>query len=635
MRHLGGNHSIRDSFGFLPGLLFALAFAIAQTVSASEPEPVVVPKGQYEAINITPQTAYYRDPTGELTLTQVLALPDYAWQTMETDALRFGFTDDVFWLRLKVQQPNRQPSLLVGSRSLFDRIEAFFVGSDQSEIRATPDQQAGNRVPPMQRPSLERRPVLKLNFQGERDIYLRTQTSSAYILGLTLVDQETYRHQETTSMMFHGSFFSILAFASLLFFIVALALRHKALFALGIITLFSGLSEATMSGVFSVELWDPEMTYAKSLSFYLGIALIATYYFFTETLELKTTSPWAEIGLRIVAFACLLTMLASSFIGHQLTLSGVTALGVITTLTVLLVAGRLSLAGNRFAIYTVVASAAALVGYMQRALAALQMNPSNVFYDNAFYFGFLFMLFCLALGLGFEMRTRQKALDEHSQTLALERSRHQQAANEELEQVVKSRTQELETALSELADANESLKLLNTVDQVTGVKNRYFFDTSFEQEWKRASREHYPISLLMLDVDHFKTINDTYGHVVGDECLRQIASRIDGNIKRASDTLARFGGEEFVVLLPFADNDSAMVLAEQVRRSLEAEPLIVEDEKISVQLSAGVCTVIPSEEDTPKDLITSADLALYEAKSTGRNRVCNAGNLKVHRNASA
>ena len=88
------------------------------------------------------------------------------------------------------------------------------------------------------------------------------------------------------------------------------------------------------------------------------------------------------------------------------------------------------------------------------------------------------------------------------------------------------------------------------MDQVTGVKNRYFFDTSFKQEWKRASREHYPVSLLMLDIDHFKAINDTYGHVVGDECLREIATRMSGNIKRASDTLARYGGEEVVVLLP-------------------------------------------------------------------------------------
>ena len=253
---------------------------------------------------------------------------------------------------------------------------------------------------------------------------------------------------------------------------------------------------------------------------------------------------------------------------------------IVFTAILILTAGiRLPLIGNRFAMFTVVASSAALVGSLQRALVSLQIVPSYFVTENAVYFGFMFMLFCLTLGLGFEMRHRQQELETAADLRASEIAKHQQKPNAVMPLEVKSRTQELESALSALEEANESLQLLNTVDQVTGVKNRYFFDTSFEQEWKRASRERYPISLLMLDIDHFKSINDTYGHVVADECLRQIADRIHDNIKRASDTLARFGGEEFLVILPYADNDSAMVLAEQVRQSLETTPLLVDGQK--------------------------------------------------------
>ena len=597
---------------------------------------VTISEEQFKAKQVTSSFRYYSDPTGSLSLDQVRALPENVWQDGADDALRFGFTSDVYWLRIQIEKQTSRPVFLVASRTLFDLIEAYILAPNNlADAPSVPNQRAGLVIPPDERPTLDRRPVFVLDFEGSREIWLRTQTSTAYVLSFSILDQEYYLYSESKRMMFHGAYFSVLLFATLLFFVTSAALRHTALFALGLLTVFSAVTQATVLGFYATELWDPNLIYRNALSFAMGGTLIAAYYFFSQTLELKTASPWAEWGLRAIAGLSLLTMLASSFVGNQTTLLLVTLLVVAAGILILTIGVRLSLLGNRFAMFTVVASSAALVGSMQSALVSLQIVPGHFVSENAVYFGFMFMIFCLTLGLGFEMRNRQHELETAAEIRANEIAEHQQAANNALELEVKNRTQELEQALEELAEANESPKLLNTVDQVTGVKNRYFFDTSFEQEWKRASREHYPISLLMLDVDHFKSINDTYGHVVGDECLRQIADRIHDNIKRASDTLARFGGEEFVVLLPYADNESAMLLAEQVRAGLEATPLMVENQEIPVQLSAGVCTVIPSEQDTPKDLITSADLALYEAKSTGRNRVCNAGMLTVHKNAQA
>lgn len=198
-------------------------------------------------------------------------------------------------MRVRIQQNNPLPSHLVANRALFDKIEAYFVVPDQPHSQATPDQISGYSVSPNLRPTLDRLLILTLDFQGEREVYLRTHTSNAYILGFNLEDQKSQQYRESKHMMFHGGYFSILVFSSFLFFIVALALRHKAMFALGIVTLFSGMSEATMSGLFAADLWDANLTYAKSLSFSLGIALIATYYFLVQ-LWSSTRHPFGQNG---------------------------------------------------------------------------------------------------------------------------------------------------------------------------------------------------------------------------------------------------------------------------------------------------------------------------------------------------
>ncbi len=191
------------------------------------------------------------------------------------------------------------------------------------------------------------------------------------------------------------------------------------------------------------------------------------------------------------------------------------------------------------------------------------------------------------------------------------------------------RTEELESALAELSDAHESLKELNTVDALTGIKNRQYFDTIFEQEWRRATRQKYPLSLLLLDIDHFKRVNETFGHLAGDECLRIFARAAWDLLRRPADIVARYGSEEFVVLLPYVENDNAVMLAEQVRSAIADRTIKTTDEFITITCSVGVSTANPSEGDDRKDALAAADIALYEVKASGRNRVSNAGNLTV------
>jgi diguanylate cyclase (GGDEF)-like protein len=172
-----------------------------------------------------------------------------------------------------------------------------------------------------------------------------------------------------------------------------------------------------------------------------------------------------------------------------------------------------------------------------------------------------------------------------------------------------------------LREANFRLETLSVTDPLTGLSNRRAFDDYLEQEWQRAARDKTSLSILLVDVDHFKKINDQYGHPAGDACLRELAQRLRGHFKRPADRVVRFGGEEFAVVMPGTD-PRALSQADRFREVMEKTPIkLTEDESIVVTISAGLATVIPDGGLTPRDLIKFADEAMYQAKRGGRNRI--------------
>jgi diguanylate cyclase (GGDEF)-like protein/PAS domain S-box-containing protein len=177
-------------------------------------------------------------------------------------------------------------------------------------------------------------------------------------------------------------------------------------------------------------------------------------------------------------------------------------------------------------------------------------------------------------------------------------------------------------AEDELALAFRLVENLAMVDGLTGIANRRQFDETMDREWRRAMRDGSLLSLLIIDVDHFKPYNDIYGHVLGDSCLRQIATAAQGVIHRSSDLFARYGGEEFVVVLPNTDCGGAQLVAEQIRRAVEMCNLPHSGNPHGVvTISIGCATQKLSHDSSPTSLVEAADQAMYQAKSAGRNRV--------------
>lgn len=158
-------------------------------------------------------------------------------------------------------------------------------------------------------------------------------------------------------------------------------------------------------------------------------------------------------------------------------------------------------------------------------------------------------------------------------------------------------------------------------DQLTGLYNRHALLDTLVHAGAQSQRSGQPLAMLMLDIDHFKWVNDRYGHLVGDEVLRQVAQRAQDRLRR-SDVLARYGGEEFLALLPDTDTNSALLVAEAIRRAIEAHPMVVGGTKIPVTISIGVhAGVVEDATAVAETMIAASDRALYRAKEHGRNRV--------------
>jgi diguanylate cyclase (GGDEF)-like protein len=210
-------------------------------------------------------------------------------------------------------------------------------------------------------------------------------------------------------------------------------------------------------------------------------------------------------------------------------------------------------------------------------------------------------------------------------TRTLERqAQHLRAKIEERTAALNNTVEQLREAQNDLEIKNELLEQLTLVDDLTGIANRRFLHRSLISEWDRAMRRKESLALILLDLDHFKELNDGRGHPAGDACLHQIAGYLAQRIRRSGEVVARYGGEEFAILLPDTREEEASAIAESLRHGIEAlaVPYLPGRHDRSMTASFGVATIIPVAELSTEVLIQRADRAMYRAKHEGRNRVC-------------
>ena len=214
------------------------------------------------------------------------------------------------------------------------------------------------------------------------------------------------------------------------------------------------------------------------------------------------------------------------------------------------------------------------------------------------------------LGLGFAVMRAHFYLAAASLFLAL------------LVHALRSATLQSRYMQSELAlrAAHDKLEKLSLTDGLTGIANRRCFDQTLQLEWQRAARSHQGLALLIIDIDFFKSLNDTFGHPYGDACLVRIAAALHSALPRASDLAARFGGEEFAAILPATDGDGALAVAHKMQEAIAAAAIVHAPSRGGL-VTASIGLALSNAGQTPEQLLAAADQALYRAKQNGRNRV--------------
>ncbi|MGY0648932.1 MAG: GGDEF domain-containing protein, partial [Paraglaciecola chathamensis] len=243
--------------------------------------------------------------------------------------------------------------------------------------------------------------------------------------------------------------------------------------------------------------------------------------------------------------------------------------------------------------------------------------------------GVIIETFLLALMLALSVNHQRRQLFR-AQREALRKEREMRAvqddvlaqqnnAQEELEYSVQERTLELEIALRELSEINRELEEKNTLDALTGIRNRRYFDKKYLAEVRRSRRERTELVVAMIDIDHFKKVNDEHGHLVGDDCIKFVAERLKKTLKRPSDDVCRYGGEEFSAIMPSTDIQGAHDLLDHLRLEIQNTPVYSAGVAVNLTVSIGLASAIMDPQQSEDVLIGFADQLLYQAKNNGRN----------------
>ncbi|HRN61406.1 MAG TPA: diguanylate cyclase [Luteimonas sp.] len=523
----------------------------------------------------------------------------------------FGFQSGAFWFHATVvnRNPGEQRWLLVQEYPLSDRVDLFLRYPDgHIEQHA-----GGDHLPFSSRDVRYRHPNLLVDLPPgvPVELLLRVESESSMQVPLHLYTPSKFTEVSRDAQLAIGLYYGILLALFFYNLVLWISLRDASYFwYLCHISAF-GLVLFTLNGLGFEYLWPNSPWMADHMvPISICLALIAMLQFARTFLELPLRAPRLNTGtIGLIAFFVVFGI-ASVWLPYRISTpiaSRAVLVGILwIVFTTILIVHR----GYTPARLLLLAWSMFLLGTAVFTLLAFGALPKNFATEYGVQIGSALEMLLLSIALGY----RYAQLRNENQRITTE-------ANRELERNVASRTQELQQALVQLKDAHEKLQDSSRRDALTGLFNRSYFHEGFDRLLAGCRAERRPMSLLMVDLDHFKSINDHHGHLVGDDCLRWAARQIGRTLRPHDALLARFGGEEFVVVLPGHDLRSAVAVAEDVRRALVSAPCESQGLRVHVSASIGVHTVTPDAIDDMDDALETADKALYAAKANGRDCV--------------
>ncbi len=591
------------------GVVLAICLSWAGMPARAE---VVSLDGTHGLVPLAPALSYLADPSA-------IEQPDALFNDTATGRFKplpdggttFGFTRGAHWFHAGLFNPGtgEQRWLLVLHYPLLDNVDVYLRYPDgRIEHMAS-----GDTLPFSARSIRYRHPNFWIDLpqRSKVDLLVRVASRSSLQVPLVLYTPTAFAELERDSQFGIGLFYGILLALFCYNLVLWLSLRDASHLWYMCHAAGFGLVMFCLNGLAFEYLW-PNSPWLANQAIPLSMALsqIAMHQFCRVFLELRERQPIADrLSLAFIAFFALIGT-ASFFIEYR---------DAVRPMTLAVFPG------------------AALILY--QAITAIRRGyaPARVFLlawvfllaGTALYasvsFGVLPKTFVteygIQIGSALEMILLSFALAYRYARLRNENERLVREHNEQLERHVARRTSELSTALEQLADANTRLRESNRRDALTGLFNRRHFRDVFEHQMHHANEQQQPLGVLLIDMDHFKGINDTYGHLAGDECLKALGRCLETTLSRHGALMARFGGEEFVVVLPNLQGEALLRVAEDLRGRIAGEPVRYAGHAIRMSASIGAFVLRPGSGVGVDEALHRADDALYAAKDRGRNCV--------------
>lgn len=581
---------------------------------------------------------YYEDKSAAQELTQVLTLADNTWLQNSQSDLSFGFTDSAYWFRLHLNNPTekQQQRILELAYPVLDYID-IYQRTDNGDWQLT---QLGDKYPFVDRVLQHRLFLVPIEVfsQNSLELMIRVKSSSSMQFPAVIwqVD-DFYAHDQNNSLVM-GIYYGIMLVMVLYNFFFYFVVREKDylyyVFFVGFLTLFV----ASLHGFNFQYLWPNATSWNDtSIVVFLATAMLFGMLFTFNFLQLNSIYILRQARNAVSAFL-LLFIVSTFFISYHYTIRILIVVAVFTVTIAMVLAITSWMRGHTAARYYMLAWTTMLAGGAVLAMNKFNIIPRNFFTENVMQIGFVIEVILLSLALADRLnQEKRQRLDAQVKALENERLarqsqyealKHERKANEAqaaaleiqkqatetLEARVKERTEELEKV-------NEQLEMMSITDSLTNIRNRRYFDRTLKLEMARAIRQKQSISVLIIDIDYFKGVNDSYGHQAGDEVLKGIANSLSKTINRSTDLLARFGGEEFVVILPDTTPEGAVHVADCILKEIAQLRFDEISAGLKITASIGIYGDVPTHGSSHDTWVCNADDALYYAKNNGRNQV--------------
>lgn len=525
------------------------------------------------------------------------------WLEISQAQKNFGFSPSVHWFRFTLINTESQAiqRFLEIDSPLIDQLSIHIL-EDGNVISS---QQLGDQQPFNQRPILANSFVIPIQFGANQtlEFYISVSSSGLIDVPFYLWSSKGYFEQQQSSILLTGLIIGLIVTVALITLIAAVISQNVFYVYTSFLLLSLTSTYFILEGLAFQVLW-PNTPGIQNIALPISISCAVALMTLAErdTLVKMFASRHFTLPLNAILVLCAVS-LPAVFISYYVAILISVFIAVSACIAILVIA---------------------YLSYRKGIIDHSSLNLSLM--------SLLIVLLCFAVGVSLDLVSTSYLTQVYLYALALQAatllydlyrslSATQMNVVDSGDIQLSEKMFELQEALRELEEKNIQLERVSTLDALSGIHNRRHFDKRLLAELRRARREQRELALIIFDIDHFKNINDNYGHLAGDEVIRSVAYTANHTLQRPSDEIFRYGGEEFAVILPETSLDGAKEVAEKIRQNIEALQIVAHEKSIHCTISAGVSIYDNTQPADVNTVIAQADSKLYEAKNSGRNKI--------------